>query len=127
MPEPSPEWIEQHNRYLASTAWGERRVAVLQRDKYQCQARLDRCDRKATQVHHLSYRHWRNEPLFDLISVCWQCHEEITRMERGDLTSIVAEKESAHLRFERWWDADMRERLKSMPRSTTSSGASDAR
>ena len=110
--EPSAEWLAEHDRYLASTAWSARRSAVLQRDKYQCQAQLDRCTHKASQVHHLSYRHWRNEPLFDLMSVCWVCHEEITRMERGELAAIVAEKESAHEQFQRMWDAAMSERLK---------------
>jgi len=103
--QPSAEWLAAHARYLESTAWDERRSAVLQRDKFQCQARLDRCTSKATQVHHLSYRHWRNEPLFDLISVCERCHQEITRMERGELASIVAEKEAAHEDFERMWVA----------------------
>lgn len=111
MAEPSAAWLAEHDRYLASTAWGLRRAAALQRDKYQCQAKLDRCTRKATQVHHLTYRHWRNEPLFDLASVCSLCHEEITRMERGDLAAIIAEKESAHEQFERWWNASLSERL----------------
>jgi len=112
MPEPSAEWLQEHDRYLASDAWSERRAAVLQRDKYQCQARLDRCTQKAVQAHHLTYRHWRNEPLFDLISVCWVCHQEITRMERGELSSIVAEKEAAHEQFQRMWDAALSERLR---------------
>ena len=114
--QPSPEWLAAHEQYLGSNAWNERRAAVLQRDKYQCQAGLDHCAHKAMQVHHLTYRHWRNEPLFDLISVCIPCHEEITRMERGELDAIVAEKEAAHERFQHMWDAAMVERLKTNAR-----------
>jgi len=82
---PSPEWLAEHDRYLGSSAWDERRSAVLLRDKYHCLAALEHCTGKATQVHHLSYRHWRNEPLFDLVSVCWTCHETITRMDLREM------------------------------------------
>lgn len=116
MPEPDGKWLAEHTRYLASTAWGERRASALQRDKYECQARLNRCSRKATEVHHLTYRHWRNEPLFDLTSVCHECHEEITRMERGELDAIVANKQAESERFQRTWDAAMRERLQQRSR-----------
>jgi hypothetical protein len=43
MAEPDAEWLAEHERYLASTAWTLRRAAVLLRDKYVCQAGLDRC------------------------------------------------------------------------------------
>jgi hypothetical protein len=33
-------------------------------------------------VHHTSYRHWRHEPLFELVGVCTECHTEITWMDR---------------------------------------------
>ena len=112
---PSPEWLAEHDRYLGSSAWDERRSAVLLRDKYHCLAALEHCTGKATQVHHLSYRHWRNEPLFDLVSVCWTCHETITRMDRGELTAIVAARDARHEQFARWWNAAIAERLKSQP------------
>ena len=71
-----------YNAYLDSPAWRERRARRLNLDEGRCQARLDVCTEFATQVHHLTYRHLGNEPLFDLISVCESCHEEITRMDR---------------------------------------------
>lgn len=113
--QPTAEWLEQHARYLASAAWEERRSAVLQRDKYQCQARLERCTQKATQVHHLSYRHWRNEPLFDLASVCWVCHEEITRMDRGKLVEIVTKRDLEHEQFLHFWEAGLHREKPSEP------------
>jgi hypothetical protein len=40
------------------------------------------CRGRASQVHHLTYKHLRNEPLFELISVCVPCHDAITAMDR---------------------------------------------
>jgi hypothetical protein len=75
-------WFEEHSEYLRSAAWKAKRVRVLARDKYRCQAGLIGCTVEASQVHHLTYAHWRNEPLFDLIAVCQECHIQITRMDR---------------------------------------------
>lgn len=67
------QWFAEHTAYLATPEWAFRRGQVLNRDGYRCQARLKGCRGEATQVHHLTYRHWRNEPLFDLTSVCSTC------------------------------------------------------
>ena len=67
-------WFEQYNEYLKSSEWRSRRQRVLDRDGHLCQACLRR---KATQVHHLTYEHVGNEPLFELTSVCRVCHEAI--------------------------------------------------
>lgn len=72
-------FFENYNKYLNSPAWKERREEVLKRDNYLCQSCLKA---RATQVHHLSYKHWGDEPLFELISVCTECHERITRMDQ---------------------------------------------
>lgn len=76
-------WFDEHSAYLSSPAWRRRRKLVLERDRFTCQARLDGCGEMASQVHHLTYDHWQNEPLFDLISVCTECHESITGMDRA--------------------------------------------
>jgi len=73
------KWFSEHNEYLKSMTWQEKREEVLRRDGYICQACLKK---KATEVHHLSYDHWKNEPLFELISVCDECHTAITEMDR---------------------------------------------
>lgn len=72
-------WFSQHNSYLKSMQWAEKRDEVLRRDSNLCQSCLKR---KATQVHHLTYKHWMNEPLFELISVCNECHQSITEMDQ---------------------------------------------
>jgi 5-methylcytosine-specific restriction endonuclease McrA len=69
------EWEEKRNtyqEYLSSEDWGRRRQAVLERDGGRCQACLKV---EATQVHHKTYKHIYNEPLFDLVSICRRCHE----------------------------------------------------
>jgi 5-methylcytosine-specific restriction endonuclease McrA len=72
-------WFKEHNDYLRSNKWHEKRDAVLKRDNYLCQACLIH---RATQVHHLSYEHWRNEPLFELVSICKDCHDLITKIDQ---------------------------------------------
>lgn len=76
------QWFAEHRAYLATPDWAVRRSQVLNRDVHRCQACLSGCSGEATQVHHLTYKHWRNEPLFDLVSVCVHCHDLITEMDR---------------------------------------------
>lgn len=72
---------ERHAEYLASSEWWERRSMRMDMDSFVCQARLPGCFITATEVHHHTYRFWGNEPLFDLVSVCRHCHEQISLME----------------------------------------------
>jgi hypothetical protein len=72
------EWFAAHTAYLKSPEWAAKRKAVLRRNPI-CQA----CGfRAAVQAHHLTYKHWRNEPLFELVAVCVRCHAKITEMDR---------------------------------------------
>lgn len=60
-----------YDQYLASEEWAEKRRAVLQRDAGVCQG----CQqRKASQVHHISYAHVGDELLFELVALCHDCH-----------------------------------------------------
>ena len=72
-------WLELHNEYLLTDIWRSKRDRVLKRDQYICQACLIS---KATEVHHLSYLNWKNEPLFELTSICNRCHVKITKLSR---------------------------------------------
>lgn len=67
------------DKYYDSPEWEERRQKVFKRDNYKCQSCLDA---PAEQCHHLTYEHFKNEPLFDLISVCKACHDKITLIDR---------------------------------------------
>lgn len=81
-PSQEESW-NKYNEYLRSESWRRRSRMCLERDGYKCQAQYEGCLGRATQSHHLTYRHIYNEPLFDLISVCQSCHEKITEMERS--------------------------------------------
>lgn len=83
----SAERWAAYNAYLQTAKWFGKRARVLERDNYVCQACLHG---KATQVHHLTYAHIFNEPLFDLVSVCQVCHEAITKMDREARGAVTA-------------------------------------
>jgi hypothetical protein len=73
------EWWDRYNEYLESPEWQERRAAVLARAKYVCEA----CGiERATEVHHPTYAHVFNEPLFELRAICHDCHETLTEQDR---------------------------------------------
>ena len=75
------DWWARYEAYLLSPEWRIKRHKVLERDNYLCQSCMER---RATQVHHAQgYRHLFNEPLFELQSVCDECHDRITAMDRG--------------------------------------------
>lgn len=73
------DFLKEHQEYLESDEWKIRRKKVLQRDNFLCQSCLES---PAVEVHHKSYRFWKKEPLFDLVSVCKKCHVEITNQTR---------------------------------------------
>lgn len=65
------EWRQRYEAVIESAAWQKKRTKIFERDKGLCQAcRL----RPADQVHHLTYKHLGQEPLFDLVAVCLVCH-----------------------------------------------------
>lgn len=73
------QWWKDYNAYLESSKWKQKRASVLKRAGGRCEA----CGKnKATEVHHRTYDHLYNEPLFDLFAICRSCHEDITRMDR---------------------------------------------
>lgn len=67
-------WLAWYDQYLQSPIWQERRELVLLRAGGICEAcRL----RRASAVHHLTYARVGKEPLFDLVAVCKECHDEL--------------------------------------------------
>lgn len=71
-------WLIEHDAYLATDEWKKKREAILERDGGICRGCLRR---PATQVHHLTYAHWKNELAFELISLCKLCHEKAHNKE----------------------------------------------
>lgn len=73
-------WFKKYYEpYLNSDEWKSKRDLVLKRDSFLCQSCLTS---KATQVHHTTYKHVFNEPLFELVSICKPCHDLITKLDR---------------------------------------------
>lgn len=68
------EWLKRHDAVMASPEWKLRRQKVFAR----CNSICEGCgDRPASEVHHLSYEHLGNEPLWELVAVCWKCHASV--------------------------------------------------
>jgi hypothetical protein len=65
---------QEYEAYLQTDAWRAKRAEALIRDGGICQGCFQR---PATQVHHLTYAHLGDELLFELISVCNDCHARI--------------------------------------------------
>ena len=73
-------WWQWYNQYLESRVWKERRAKVIYRAKGVCEA----CgEARPTEIHHLAYKNVGREPLFDLVAVCHECHEQLTTWGRG--------------------------------------------
>jgi hypothetical protein len=65
------EWFEQHNAYLRTPKWRDKRRLVLER----CAGLCEGCRSAPVEhVHHLSYDHWQDELLWELVGVCENCH-----------------------------------------------------
>lgn len=56
--------------YLSTRHWRETRIRALRRAGFRC----ERCDRKALQVHHLTYERLGRESPLDLEVLCKPCH-----------------------------------------------------
>ena len=67
-----PEWHQLHNDYIESEEWKALRKIILERDNYNCQI----CNEKAKDVHHLTYKHLKNEFHFELVALCRECHQK---------------------------------------------------
>lgn len=62
-----------YSEYLLSQEWQAIRDKILKRDNYICQGCLKN---EAILVHHLTYAHVGEELLFELISLCEECHKK---------------------------------------------------
>ena len=66
--------VVDYKEYIKSTAWHQKRLARLKKDKYTCQ----KCgDTEFLEVHHLTYDNLGDEPMENLICLCRACHQAI--------------------------------------------------
>lgn len=65
----------QYDQYIKySPEWKRKTALVMKRSNGICEG----CgERKATQVHHITYEHLYNEFLWELRAVCGECHERV--------------------------------------------------
>jgi 5-methylcytosine-specific restriction endonuclease McrA len=75
------DFDRMYSEYLISDQWKDKRHLVLLRDNNVCKSCFSA---PATLVHHKTYIHVFDEPLFDLESVCKECHDKI----HGKMTDI---------------------------------------
>lgn len=68
----------RYQRYIDSPEWKALRENALKRDEYKCRI----CGAPAEEVHHLTYTHLEKEFIFELVSLCWNCHTEHYHPER---------------------------------------------
>jgi len=73
-------WLRKRNYqlYLKSEEWKRRRELILFRDDFKCVL----CNELAEHVHHLTYDRIYNEPDYDLISLCSDCHKALHTLDR---------------------------------------------
>jgi Restriction endonuclease len=78
---PESSLTKRYQKYINSKQWVAKRKQVFQRDNYECQ----KCKSKEElRAHHLTYEHFGDEPLEDLITLCNPCHNEIHYRKKRD-------------------------------------------
>lgn len=66
--------LRDYDAYILSPEWAERRRRVINRCGNLCEG----CGgAPVSDVHHLTYRHFGEEFLFELVGLCRACHERI--------------------------------------------------
>jgi len=64
----------EYDEYLASDAWKRRRQKVIERANGMCEGCLTE---PARDVHHRTYKHFKQEFAFELLALCRQCHTRV--------------------------------------------------
>ena len=69
------EWNRQDAAYRRTPEWKKKRRLI---EETRSHGICEGCaERPATQLHHLTYLHWRNEFLFELAHLCDVCHKRL--------------------------------------------------
>jgi hypothetical protein len=83
--EPQSE-IAANDPYYSSEKWARLRALVIRRAGGRCEG----CgEAEATQAHHLHYRTFGNEFLWDLRAVCRDCHERVHGIQKKTEEEVV--------------------------------------
>ncbi len=71
----------EYYEYLQSSQWQAKRKAKAEQKKYTC----EKCHKKILKgfhIHHKTYKHFKNEPLKDLMFLCEDCHKKIHKTRK---------------------------------------------
>jgi len=81
----------EYEDYLLTDEWRKKRALVLKRDGNVCQGCLSA---PANEVHHLTYENIFQEFLFELISLCRDCHKMLHNKRKiaGEITKSHGEQ-----------------------------------
>lgn len=94
-------FTKAYSEYLKSDAWKAKRALVLKR----CGGVCEGCGVvPATEVHHCHYDHLFNEFLFELLGLCHDCHDRLTKENRKRLGVSEGDDEGES---ENWADEDV--------------------
>jgi 5-methylcytosine-specific restriction endonuclease McrA len=69
---------KEYDEYIRSPAWRVLRTKVMHRAAGRCEGCADA---PATEVHHLTYDHFKAEFLFELVALCSACHDRVHGVE----------------------------------------------
>lgn len=73
------EDFKEYNRYIRSDEWQRKRQERLQLDWHRCK----NCGGKiGLEVHHKNYSGLRNEDVSGLATLCSECHDKVTKINR---------------------------------------------
>lgn len=88
---------KEYEQYIHSKEWRLKADALLEKERYKCKV----CGGIATDVHHLTYEHFKSEKDEDLVCLCRRCHEKAEEiyempMEVGGQNFMAAIRTDAH-------------------------------
>ena len=63
-----------YDSYIRSPKWQKKRLLILKRCGGLCEGCMEN---NAKEVHHLTYKHFGDELLFELVALCQTCHGRI--------------------------------------------------
>ena len=71
---------QSYRDYIKSPRWAAKRQEAFRYYGKKCKA----CGKwkKTLTVHHLDYKRLGNEPMYDLMILCWDCHGKVTKYHR---------------------------------------------
>ena len=91
--------MDKYAEYINSPEWRKKREERLKYDNYHCRACGSTED---LECHHVTYDHFGDEPIEDLITLCKECHSAITnsirerRYRKNEIKIINIEKEESY-------------------------------